>query len=408
MKVLMLSTFDQSGGAAVAANRLYVALRKLNIDVQYRYLLKGGRMSKSVRPIFSKYLSWWSWLLFSVERVQVLFTVGRKFLFRYSTGRFGVRISQSPLLADVDVINLHWVSFSMISIDEIKKLALKKPIVWTLHDMWAFTGGCHYSFDCKGYRDGCKSCFYLKKYSLHTSRRVLSKKKNLWNDMSIDMVGVSSWITNEAMTSVVFGQARFHTIPNPIDEGIFIRGVETREPDTPLVILCSAIDFSDPRKGMYFLVEALKIVVQRGIAVKLQVIGKSSENDLDDLDHEFLGLINDLQAMVACYQQADIFVLPSVQDNLPNTVMESMACGTPVVAFDSGGVSDMVLHKSTGYLAENMDADSLAEGIEFLSDGQVRAKASENARRLVEDRFSEKVVAHQYCKVFENAIEVFK
>ena len=119
MKVLILSTFDKSGGAAVASSRLYAALRKSNIEVQYRYLLKSGRLSNSIRPLFSKYLGRWSWLLFSIERLQVLLAVGRRFLFRYSTDRFGVRISQSQILAEVDVINLHWVSFSMISIKEI-------------------------------------------------------------------------------------------------------------------------------------------------------------------------------------------------------------------------------------------------------------------------------------------------
>ena len=407
MRVLILNTFDKFGGAAVAANRLAKALAKSGIQVQQRFLLKNGRVSSNARPVLSGLASWWSLILFSIERLQVLMTVGRNHLFKYSNGKLGVSIVNSKMLDNVDVVNLHWVNFSMLSIVEIRKIAAKKPVIWTMHDMWPFTGGCHYAFDCEGFKTKCDSCFYLKSYAKSASRKILESKVDLWQNISIDMVGVSSWITGEAQSSTILRSARFHTIPNPIEIDVFKPSTKESGDSPRLSILSGALDFSDARKGISYLIEALNRLKEKDIEFTLLVIGKAPTEVLEGFDCKMLGLISN-EEMVAVYQMADVFVLPSIQDNLPNTVMESMSCGTPVVAFDCGGVSDMVQHKVTGYLAENKNSEDLCSGIAFFNDAKKRALISKNGRILVEERFSEEVVARQYQQIFDRAIEGFR
>lgn len=419
MKVTLVNTFQFSGGAAVACYRLMQALNKHQVEANMlvqQQQFEDGHVH-SIGESFPG--TQMAWLRFSAERFYFLLHEKNKGVrFAFSPANVGTDISGHRLIRQADIIHLHWINFGFLSLDSIQKLIeLDKPMVWTLHDMWAFTGGCHYSGECKRYLSHCHSCPFLRNpHPNDLSYRVFEKKLNLLKHASITFVACSQWLANLAKESRLLADFPMMTIPNPIDTTIYkpIEKSVARQalslPAGKKLILFGAFKITDPRKGFIYLMQALHLLQQKypdtSSELALLVFGKTDQSLMEELPFPVysLGTLSETSKLVQVYNAASVFVLPSLEDNLPNTVTEAMACGTPVVAFNTGGLPEMINHLSTGYLSEYRSAESLAEGIYQVLFKQEYASLSGNARQKVLDTYSESTVSEKYTSLYKKLL----
>ncbi len=406
MKIAILTTFGSYGGASTCAKRLATALAKQGNEVSYLYL--AASKTSFGESVFQKPLRRvWTLAKFIFERWRVSRnTSERAYVFKYSIGDTGSDLRGNKHIQQADVLHLHWVSFSFISIAQIRQLSDLKPVFWTLHDMWAFTGGCHYAFDCTHYADTCGDCYYLKRTSSR-SARTLTYKQNTWEGASFQVLTTSQWMADCAKRSTLFKRRNIEVLATPIDIEVFSPVMVQRKESDRLILLFGAVDVEDHRKGFHLFQQAVQCLVSEKFLVEVCVFGTNGNDSIANLDCPvtFLGHIQEEKELALAYSRADIFILPSLQDNLPNTVMESLSCATPVVTFDSGGVVDMVKHQQTGYVAKLGNYEDLAEGIKYFSDRQVLKKASEAARTHIVDNFSEKVIAQKQIQLYKSVLE---
>lgn len=419
MKVLHINKHDAGGGAAIAALRIHKALRANGIESSLLTLTKRSddahtfQLGKGVmHNIKSNYH-------FIAERVLFLpYEKDPTLRYAFSPATSGFDISNHPLVQEADILHLHWINQGFLSIASLEKLFnLGKPIVWTLHDMWPFTGGCHYSGSCIEYNERCGFCPFLRNPSKDDlSNKIFIKKKKIYSNALLNVVACSKWLRSLSAESGLFQGHDVTNIPNPIDTTLFRQLDKTacrnelNLPTDKKLILFGAANILDIRKGLRYLMEALMIVKENfptlSQRIELVVFGKLNENISKKLPFNIhnMNFISSPDKLVKIYNAADVFLLPSLQDNLPNTVMESMACHTPVVGFGIGGVPEMVIHEKSGFMAEAKNSLSLATGLYqtlFLND---TLKMGNAARERAEELYSEKVVAAQYKEVYQKAL----
>jgi glycosyltransferase involved in cell wall biosynthesis len=418
MKIVIISKSDTTGGAAIAAKRLKDALQANGNSVTMLVQEKKTTDQSVFTTGDSKSKKRWNFLLFIIERLYFYFFEKSKSIrFAFSPAVAGEDISNHPLVKDADIIHIHWFNQGYLSLNNLKKLIkLNKAIVWTLHDMWAFTGGCHYSGDCANYKDNCGNCKFLK----HAGNQDLStwvhkRKMKIIENSNIQFVTCSNWLASKAKESSILNDFDIKAIPNPIDNLVFkpMDKLSTRlklglPPDKKLILFGSA-NVADERKGLKYLVEALHKLVQIDpLSInKFEVVifGKSNELFLKQISYKVnnLGLIKGDENIADIYSASDVFVLPSIEDNLPNTIMESLACGTPVVAFNTGGIPEMIDHKVNGYLAEFKSVDDLLNGIQYVLD-QDKDKLREASIEKVERSYTQKIICEKYNLCYKSLI----
>ncbi len=412
MKILQLTMHDNSG-AGKAALRLHQGLIKNNIN---SIVLVSQRLTDISNVILAN----------SNSRVYKLIesSIIRKFTDRLSVSKhdtFSINISPSFLDKDIqgikpDLVNLHWVGWEFLQIEYLKKINV--PLVWTLHDMWAFTGGCHYSGECDLYTKNCGTCPQLgssKEQDL--SRWVWQRKASAWKDLNLTIVTPSNWLARCVKNSSLCQDMRVEVIPaglniqryKPIDKRQ-ARSLLGMPVDVQIILFGALSATSAPRKGFHFLEMALLRLYQQSILdpIELVIFGSSQPINPPDLGFKtnYLGKLNDDITLALVYAAADVFVAPSVEDNLPNTVMESLACGTPCVSFQIGGMSDMIDHEQNGYLVKPFDIDDLAHGIAWvLADRERHQKLSDRARKKVESEFDSKLQTHRYATLYQELID---
>lgn len=403
MNILLLTTYPH-GGAGIACRRLQTALQASGHDAP---LLSTDQLREK-----------WP---FYAERLTFLpYERDKSVRFSFSLANFGHDIRQHPLVMQADVLHLHWINQGFLSLQNIRQLAdLGKPIVWTLHDMWAFTGGCHYSGACTKFQVSCGQCPFLRRPGPEDlSHRIWSRKKALYPpDMHI--VTCSAWLENEVRKSSLLQKHSIRTIPNPIDTSIFCPATETdisgfyrahgiaRE---SLKLLFVAMNVREKRKGFHYLAEALNRLrqLQPDRSVELMVLGKFDPEMLRALPYPVhaLGMVHDPKHLALIYSAADVFVIPSLEDNLPNTVMESLSCSTPVVGFQTGGIPEMVGHMQEGYLAPQRDPEALAQGILWVANEPSRHQTLRHAARQKVGRlYANSVVAAQYVELYHQVLK---
>lgn len=410
MNIALINTYAH-GGAGTAAIRTTEALNSIGHEAQL--LVREGKSSETVQVIDNQ---WFARLPFYAERVAFLpFERDKSVRFSFSPANFGLNLSQYPLVKKADAIHLHWINQGFLGLKNIGQLLkLNKPIVWTLHDMWAFTGGCHYSQACDHYKTGCGNCFYLKKpFDKDLTYRVLQNKQSFFTD-KIRFTTPSEWLAKIAQSSSLLKNAQISAIPNPINIDFFKpfskeeRAFERQKLGIPAdrnVLLFVAMNIAEERKGFAFLKTGLeKLHAQHpDFQADILVLGKCDPKVLAELPFPTkpLGLVSDPAEMRKFYALADVFIIPSLEDNLPNTVMESLACGTPVVGFETGGISEMVGHLENGFIAKQRDSGALADGIYLLLNNKEKLfKMRESARKKVVDNYSFSVVAKQYERLY--------
>ncbi len=434
MKVLLLNTDDFTGGAAIACRRLLKALRA-NTDVDVQMLVQESKSGQE--GVIQLNNSWFAkkkaFLRFVAERLYFFFFEKSKAIrFLFNPAKFGMDITDIQIIKESDIVHLHWINFGFLSIDSLQKLfKTQKPVVWTLHDMWAFTGGCHHSGTCENYQKTCGNCekFLKKPAEDDLSNQIWQAKVKAFEGANLTVITCSQWLGNRAKQSSLFKNVRVESIPNPIDVDVFypIDKAKARQKfglsEDKKYILFAAMRVDAVGKGFAYFAEAMSILDARlsnleaerrpnrtpkikhqASNIEIIVFGQAEASDFEALPFKvnILGRLSDLSTIAHAYSAASVFVIPSLEENLPNTIMESMACGTPAVGFDVGGIPEMIEHKNNGYLAKYKSAEDLAKGIHwtlFESDYQALVH---NSRQKVLDNYSEKVVAEKYKRVYES------
>ncbi|MCE9843354.1 MULTISPECIES: glycosyltransferase family 4 protein [Vibrio harveyi group] len=406
MKVLIVNAQDYKGGAARAAMRLHLSLQQSEeISSEMIVQIKDSSRFDILGPNskFSKAFNYVKPYADSISlRItkcypDVPFSLG---LYSYSS------IVKKINSLDPDIVHLHWVCRGMLSIKDIAKI--KAPIVWSLHDMWPFTGGCHYDNNCGRFKNRCGSCPILNSDREHdiTQRVLLKKIKAFGSINNLTIVGLSKWLAQEAKESTVFRGVNVVNLPNPIDVTEFkplpkkyCRDLWNLPQDKKLVLFGAMSATSDGRKGYTELIDAISAINDQN--VEYVVFGANSSPQSPENMH-FVGTLQDDQSLISLYNACDVFVLPSKQENLANTVMESISSGTPVVAFNIGGNSDMIAHKVNGYLATPFSSKDLADGIKWVLDAD--EVEIENCTRKSALKFSYENVSKKYEELYRTIL----
>lgn len=407
----MLNTDDIEGGAARAAYRLHRGVIEAGLDSQMLVMRKSGGDHTVKR------LPGWKGKAYSIaapliDQLPLAAYPGRQREHVYHTGRGLDMVTRHVRAVKPDLIHLHWINGGFVSVATLARL--ERPLIWTLHDMWPFTGGCHYSFDCDRYRRACGACPLLGSSRLHdSSYRTLARKQRLWQPLDLTVVTPSRWLADRARESALFADLRIEVIPNGIDLTQYypIKKELARDllklPQHKRLVLFGALNSTgDPRKGFSYLRQAMHHLSGswRGKAEAV-ILGADRPIEAPDLGMEshYLGRLHDDLTLALAYSAADVFVAPSVQENLANTVMEALACGTPCVAFDIGGMRDMIEDRVSGYLAQPYDPEDLAAGIEWVLGDATRQRAfASQARARAEALFDLREIARRYIDLYHD------
>lgn len=411
MKVLIVSASDINGGAARAAYRLHVALLSRGLKSQMLVQAKYSDDHSVIGPE-TKVKKAVGMARPTVDLIPVRgYQKSTATLFSPSWVPFS-SLAEKINALNPDIVHLHWIAGGMFRIEDLSKI--KKPIVWSLHDMWAFTGGCHYDNECSGYKAKCGFCPVLgSKKEKDLSRKVWIRKHKTFSTLqNCTIIGLSKWLTECARESSLFADRKVVNIPNPIDTSVFspfskskARQLLALPQDKQLVLFGAMSAVSDPRKGFGELIKSLDNVSQE---CELVVFGSSKPRERQGFKQKahYLGQLHDDVSLRLAYSAADVMVVPSLQENLANTIVESLACGTPVVAFGIGGNADLIVHKKSGYLAHPFDTKDLGLGIRWVLEHENLEKLAEFSREKIVREFDSELVAERCVAIYEKLAQV--
>lgn len=414
MRVVHLCTQDRSGGAARAANRLHAGLRANGYD-SHMVVHRRETDDPTVHPPRSSPERLLSSLCMRLDDLPLQLYPDRDqapYNLAWVPGPASGRMRR----LQPDVVHLHWLGGGFVGLSSLAMLDC--PVIWTLHDMWAFTGGCHYSAGCKRYQDKCGACPRLASgWNRDLSRWSWSRKARALRSMNPVVVAPSRWLGSRANRSSLVGDQRIEVVPYGLDLGTF-QPLDRQQSRTALdlpadafLVLFGAVNpEDDPRKGADLLRESLEhLAQQRTSGLELVVCGEIEEGHTVDFPFPThrLGYLDDERSLVRAYDAADLFVIPSRQDNLPNTVAEALACGTPVAGWEVGGVPEMVEAGDSGHLVPFGETAELAETIARVAGEpeEVRVKKSKAARRTAKGRFSLDRQVQRYAELYQEMLD---
>jgi len=410
MRIIHLNQSDIVGGAARAAYRIHHCLRETGVDSRMwvDQSRAGDWTVEGPRNKLEKAMG--------LLRPQVVKPL-------VNTLKTANPVLHSPAIlpsswvkrinaSDADVVHLHWVQGEMLSIAEIGRI--QKPIVWTLHDMWAFCGAEHYTTDTRwqdGYhrhnRPAHESGFDLNRWTWH-------RKQRHWQ-RPLHIVAPSRWLADCARNSKLMRDWPVIEIPYPIDLDVWspidrdlARTLLKLPLDKPLILFGAVSGTRDPRKGFDLLLTAFDHLFQVSHIqnIELVIFGQCEPKLPLDLKFpiHYMGHLYDDLSLRILYSAADVMMVPSRQDNLPLTAMEAHSCGVPVVCFDNSGLSSIVDHKSTGYLAQAFDSRDLAQGILWALDPSHKIRLRQESRKLAVTRFSNASISQKYKDIYKSLV----
>lgn len=420
LRVLTVNVSDSSGGAARAAYRIHQATIEAGVDGQF--LVKNKSLNDP-----------------NVLAVQSFDSLGSlKAPFRWVQHKTNNKLQQARWLPysnrqdvflsdlrgsslhgalqkiEYDILHLHWINLRFIDIKDLAKIT--KPIVWTLHDCWPFTGVCHYFYDCTRYKQSCGCCPHLaSNIEKDLSHKVWQKKMEVFSKLNIHVVCPSNWLAQAARKSTIFKQFPVLVIPNPLDTDFYTPGskvdackVLSISPDKRYILYGAMNAIKDRNKGFDELKSCLQYFEKQFDTKDIEVLifgsNEKAQLQLNHIPTTDLGMLND-QQLRAAYRASSVMVTPSLSENLSNIIMESLSCGTPVVGFDIGGNSDLIEHKRNGYLADPYNPEELAAGIVWCLDNNTSGKLSRNARKKVEENYSMERVGEKYVDLYNELIK---
>lgn len=415
--VAILNTSDIAGGAARAAHRLHRGLTQLGVESTYFVRdARGGKGKIVATGIGNETARQLDVLIYehyiNANRTDISETY-------FSSSFYGPSKFDPDRLASFSVINLHWVE-EFVSLGILQKIvALGKPIIWTIHDAKPFTGGCHYPAGCEGFVHDCANCIQLKNDPHCLTQHVLAAKKAIFRHVQPVVVSPSKWLACEARRSALFGDQRIEVIPNSIDTDIFRRldknQLRTKYgiPADAVVLKFGSCNNREKRKGFRYLHEAVSRSLEherfRALRDKGQLMVLTTGLPDDSLSElqipvKSMGYVGDEALVAELYALSDIFLLPSLEDNLPNTMLEAMACGVPVVGFKTGGIPDLV-DNECGRVVKQKDAEAMASSIvDLVLDAEKRSALGEKAQQKIQKGYT---LAHQaaaYRTLFEGLV----
>jgi len=405
MRVLIISGEDLAGGGHRAAFRLHQALRESGVES-----FMAVRRKHSTDPFVHKMTpSELGWPPIGRGFLDMLPSV----LWRERNEPISLGLQSANLGSLVarfkpDIINLHWINAGIASIRSVGRL--KVPVVWTLHDMWTFTGGCHYSGDCGEYQQSCRRCPKIKQFlgAPAISGWVMHRKRKRWGGKALYAITPSDWMKRLAISSSLFSRARITHIRNCVDSAIFNNHarMKARErlglgPESRAILFASA---HQPRKGAFIIPDVVRNLRKQapGDGWRFLFMGGVPPALESSRDIVILPPTTDEARVASYFAAADVYALPSSQDNLPNTISESLSCGTPVVAFPTGGIVEMVEPGINGYLSDQSNAASLTDAIcQIWTSG---LKPRENISNAAHAMYSPRRTAALHMRFFADTL----
>ncbi|TVQ14552.1 MAG: glycosyltransferase [Bacteroidetes bacterium] len=414
INVVHISKWASQGGASRAMQRLHKGLIKEKITSsiysidgddtlshQVRFIPDRSSISKIRRHYWNR----------SIKNDVSPYSEQKNYREPFTHVRTQYRDDLLSQLPKADVYNLHWIS-NFIDIPSFFE-NIDKPVVWTLHDMNPFTGGCHYDNFCGKYEVNCGACPQLGSNKLNDlSKKIFEEKRAAISKISpekLRIVTPSNWLAEEARKSKIFSGHKIQVIHNSLDHNLFkprnknyMRTI-FEIPESKKVVLFGAFGINNRRKGYKELLESLFILNEKRSDVLLLSFGHGNAGTVPFKNYRHLGSINDDLFLSMIYNLADVFVMPSLQENLGQTCLEALSCGVPCVAFDTGGNSDMVINGETGYLASAFRPDSLSTAIEQALMNSV--ETGKNGRKLVETKFTLKHQAENYIQLYRDLLK---
>lgn len=418
LKVVHLNTYDGNGGAGRACLRLSNALKANGVDSKVLVYYKFGQnpeIGSFSKNIFAKTKAIFN--IMAERYLAKLFVKAVKTPF--SLQWFGKSIVNHPELKSADIIHLHWVNHGFLSPKFLAELdELEKPIVWTFHDSNAFTGGCHVRYSCEHFHKQCGDCPILRFSGKDDiSHKNWLRKQKAYSELNFHIVAPSYWMGNSVKQSSLLGVRKISIIPNTVEIDVFKPYVKAEAkkilkiPSHHFVLMSGFMPSkNDKHKGTQYLIDALNELAARpeipNDQIELVIFGNKDEKNAPDFPFKttFLGAISKDDHLAKCYAAADAFITPSLEDNLPNTVMESLACATPVIAFKTGGIPDMVKHLENGYLANYESATDLADGIEWLFLHEDKEAIQKEARRTILNHFAPTLIAAEHEELYQSLL----
>ena len=424
VKVLSVCTSDSSGGAARAAYRIYQAVKPFDVDSRM-FVKDKGTSEEDIYALRDFLPTNPFYRFFDCARNKIKnkwqhFIWGRypNREHYYMSDLRSTNIQGALERLDYDILHLHWINQRFLPLGSLPE---GKPIIWTLHDTWPFCGICHYFNECQGYRQSCGNCPQLKSHRLNDlSHKIWRRKNEIYKRLNLQIVAPSSWMGQCAAESGLLSQFQTTVIPNCIDPLEYkpLTSHEMSDRWHDLVarknrkkfVLYGAMNATvDKRKGYSYLISALEQITddRENNDIELVVFGAnlSLGSSPIGLPTHFVGFVSDIHELVSLYSLADVMVVPSLNENLSCVIMESLACETPVVAFDIGGNGDMIDHQENGYLAKEKDSEDFANGILWCLENNMDGHLSQNARKKVLENYTPEVVGRQYAELYSSLLK---
>ena len=403
MKILHLSAASDSSGAGKATVLTHHALLKQGLDSKILFL-KSNLTEPGIHSYHNKSFSHKLKRFFVTQFDQFpLLFYFKKNKRIFSPAIIGLSLKRNNLISWADIIHIHWANHGFIDIAEIVKW--NKPIIFTLRDMWAFTGGCHYAFECMNFKNECGKCPSLgSDKSIDLSNRVIKRKLKYLSSKNINWVAISSWMQKKAKESAVLKNKKISIIYSGVDTTIFktLNKIETRNklnlPLNKTILIVGATDLRERYKGF----EHAKILLNKVNKDYLVITFGSGHFKEGEIPQQVIhyGKVN-TSILCELYNVANVFIGPSIAEGMGKTFLEAQLCGTPVLCFDETGPVDIVSHKKTGYLAKFKDDGNLYEGLLFCLNTKMNR---EFIRSKSVNKFSINVIAKQYIKTYEKSI----
>lgn len=411
MRVAQLTTYDDTGGAARSALRLHAALRRDGID-SVTFARSARRIDdptiQSPRSAFAK--GYGLVRAFVDARVPGLLHPDRPRV-PFGCALLPERASATLSAASPDLVHVHWIGEGFVRPESLARLGV--PVVWTLHDSWALTGGCHLPGTCTRFREACGACPALASArDGDLSRWGWNRKARAWRDLRLAFVAPSRWMAERARASGLGRDQRIEVIPNGVDPSVYrpvprrlARAVLGLPPDAVVVLLSAHAVGADPNKGVPMLVSALGLLSRTVPRLHLAVAGSSGGIQDPPVPVRYLGPLADDYAMVLAYAAADVVAIPSREENLPNAAMEALACGRPVAAFRVGGIPELVRDRATGALAEPQDPADLAQAIGWVVGDRTRwRQLAAEARASAETEYAADRIAKRHADLYRELL----
>ncbi len=411
MKILHLVTYANHGGAGIAARRLHETLLASGVESQ---ILCADLCDETIIQInpFRKYGSFPTKLYNYLRSINTITALKQKICksIQYSyNGRNNFALVRAIEVSNPDVIHLHWINDGFLNLNQLAKF--NKPIVWSCHDMWAFTGGCHYNGNCPKWKTGCYDCHLISDITSSdvSHKQFVIKKESICAIAKLHMVGLSTWMYNSIKESLICQGVPVSYIPNTIDKDTFsiVSKVKARKElgidnANPLVLF-GAMNLTDERKGLKYLIDALSII-EKEMNLNVIAVGNITDHSallLPNLNIRLWGKAANKEELCQLYSAANVVVLPSIQENLSNMVIESLLCGTPVAGFNIGGNSDMIHHKDNGFLSDSISGEGLAKAISWILDNHINPV---HCRETILEKFNNDITLNKYLMLYKNMI----